>query len=182
MDWPVNSFHTDKAFNKGFVKLGHRSCYLHFSRQTVIIVNLECDYSKQFYQVYILHWNKNRQLHGAVLWRCKDNKKHKQKFQMLVFNKYQTHIITGIVYIRTRVFNLNMICVGYLPPDLLSKPKYLVVTGTVSENTTVWKVEKWTDAGCVKSVWARMSFQFCWRLGNKLAGLQFPGKPLSRAA
>ena len=56
---------------------------------------------------------------------------------MLVFNKYQTHIITGIVYIRIRVFYLNMICVGYLPPDLLSKPKYLVVTGTVSENTTV---------------------------------------------
>ena len=54
-----------------------------------------------------------------------------------VFNKYQTHIITGIVYIRTRVFYLNMICVGYLPPDLLSKPKYLVVTGTLSENTTV---------------------------------------------
>ena len=77
MDWPVNSFHTDKAFNKGFVKLGLRSSSLHFSRQTVIIVNLECDYSKQFYQVYISHWKKNRQLHGAVLWRCKDNKKHK---------------------------------------------------------------------------------------------------------
>ena len=133
--------------------------------------------------IKFIFWNKNRQLHGAVLWRCKDNKKHKQKFQMLVFKKYQTHIITGIVYIRTRVFYLNIICVGYLPPDLLSKPKYLVVTGTVSENTTVWKVESPpTDAGCVKSVWARMSFQFCWRLGNKLAGLQFPGKPLSRAA